>query len=292
MINFAANFAKLRDRFKDGFINRKAGAYLVRTGSVRSSRHSMRARSSLRGSRNNVLRGSRGSLKSLSVRGSNHVVNGANSTASTLRMTAYNNEGLSGDEIYAMRHLNNDYDREPDSLHNQYAERPLHPVPGGLSSRNGTDEPALSVTGTETGPPPSYRNGHPNGPAPSYTSSSVSGGNYPANSNPNMNYGGENHYPGSNTNSNFNVEPNSNLYYDKPVLDTVDGSRSVHGSVQHGSNEDNSDVVFGGRWGNQYAGYDRNRRPLTSSSEPEPAPSLVSAGPEHAQPRGFNEYFI
>ncbi|XP_033631909.1 uncharacterized protein LOC117293636 [Asterias rubens] len=290
LINYAANFAKLRDRFKDGYVNRKSGAYLVRTGSVRASgRHSMRARSSLRGSRNNVLRGSQGSLKSVSVRGGNNHV-GANSTASTLRMTAYNNEALSGDEIYAMNNLNLNYDREPvGALQTHYAERPLHPppdvmVPPSMGSRHGTDEPAMSVAGTDIGPPPSYGAGHPNGWAPSY-SSSISGGqangNYPVNSRP-MNYGGEDHYPG-------NSKPSNSLYYDR---DAGDGSGSVHGSNQQGSGENSDGVFGGGRWGKNYSGgYERNGRPLTSFSEPEPAPSMTSAG-SHPAPRGYSEHFI
>lgn len=300
LINYAANFAKLRDRFKDGYVNRKSGAYLVRTGSVRASgRHSMRARSSLRGSRNNVLRGSQGSLKSVSVRGggvNNHV--GANSTASTLRMTAYNNQALSGDELYAMNSLNLNYDREPvGALQNHYAERPLHPAPpdamvppSGMGSRHGIDEPAMSVAGTDIGPPPSYGAAlpHLNGRAPSYTSSTVSGGNasgnYPVNSRP-MNYGGEDHYPA-------NVKPTNSLYYDRDPMDNAEGSGSVHGSNQLGSG-DNSDGVFGGgRWGNNYPDrYERNGRPLSSFNEPEPAPSLTSAGSQ-PQPRGYNEHFI
>ncbi|XP_038055426.1 uncharacterized protein LOC119727568 [Patiria miniata] len=302
LINYGANFAKLRDRFKDGFANRKSGAYLVRANSVRSSRH---ARSSLRGSRNNVLRGSRASLRTTSNHGSNNHTLNDTSNAATLRMTeSYQNQALqSGDELYAMRHMNQDvlnYDREPVShLQNHYADPPRQAPPPAYGSvngsRHGIDQPALSLPGTETGPSNVYGNPHANGRAPSHTSSTLSGnasGNYPAN--PKMNtldynrdidYKRDDYYPRS---SNFNLKPNN--YHDN-----VDGSGSVHGSIQHSSAGDNSDGVFGGnRWGynNHYQGDERSRRPLSSFTDPEPAPSLGSPSSDRAPPRGFNEYFI
>ncbi|XP_022103071.1 uncharacterized protein LOC110985916 [Acanthaster planci] len=305
LINFSANFAKLRDRFKDGFANRKSGAYLVRAGSVRSSRHSMRAKSSLRASRNNVLRGSRGSLRTVSNHDSNNYeLNDATNNAETLRMTeAYRNQTLNGsrDELYATTNMNHDslgYDREPVSaLQNHYVDQPQQPPPA-YGSRHGIDQPVPSIAGAETGPPPAYGRPNANGRAPSHASSSISGnasGNFPAHSkmntldyNRDIDYKRDDFYP---RNSNFNLKPTN--YHDSDVLDGMDAG-SVHGSVQHSSAGDNSDGVFGSsRWGyNQYHADERSRRPLSSYADPEPAPSLGSPLSDRAPLGGFSEHYI
>ena len=92
--NFSANYAKLRDRFKDGYVDKRTGTYLYRTASMRGSKRSL-------GGTKASLRGSRGSVRNL---GSGGIANGGMtpSSASTVKMAAYKNDALksSREDLY------------------------------------------------------------------------------------------------------------------------------------------------------------------------------------------------
>ncbi|XP_071846803.1 uncharacterized protein [Apostichopus japonicus] len=91
LINFSANFAKLRDRFKAGYIDRRTGTYLTRSDNLRGSRASINSRASMR---SRQARSKRNGATARNVNGT--------STISTIQTAeSYKNDGLheSPDEI-------------------------------------------------------------------------------------------------------------------------------------------------------------------------------------------------
>lgn len=87
LVNFSANFAKLRDRFKAGYIDRRTGTYLTRSDNLRSSRMSVNSRASVRGRQARNANKRNGSL----ARNGN-----GTSTISTIQTGSGKDDGLAG----------------------------------------------------------------------------------------------------------------------------------------------------------------------------------------------------
>ncbi|XP_071504645.1 uncharacterized protein [Diadema antillarum] len=99
VLNFSANYAKLRDRFKDGYVDKRTGTYIHRTTSLRGSKKSL---SGTRAS----LRGSRASVRHLNGGPSNGAL-ATSTSASMIKQSAYKNEGMksSRENLYTMQEL-------------------------------------------------------------------------------------------------------------------------------------------------------------------------------------------
>eukprot|EP00057_Strongylocentrotus_purpuratus_P034258 XP_794526.3 PREDICTED: uncharacterized protein LOC589799 [Strongylocentrotus purpuratus] len=87
VLNFSANYAKLRDRFKDGYVDKRTGTYLQRTASLRGSKRSLAGTKA-------SLRGSRASVRNLGASGMSNGAVLSTTSGSTVKNGAYRNDAL------------------------------------------------------------------------------------------------------------------------------------------------------------------------------------------------------